>query len=171
MNRFDRLTIVCCLLFVFVALMPGCGDSERPAGFPKLYPVSLKVTQEGTPLAKALVSLKMSDGSMVWSTGGVTNEQGIVVLWTHGKFRGAPEGKFKVIITKIINEGEEEMLAAADREDYMAAAKIPVNSYSCVKDEYESFEKTPLEIEITKKSRKIDIDAGTAVKIKREYMR
>ena len=171
MNRIDRLTIICCLFFVFAAIMSGCGDAERPEGFPKLYPVSLKVTQESTPLAKASVSLKTSDGSMVWSTGGVTDEKGFVVLWTHGKFRGAPEGKFKVLITKIVNEGEEEMLAAANREDYAAAAKIPVNSYSCVKEEYESFEKTPLEIEITKKSRVIDIDAGPTVKIKREYMR
>ena len=171
MNRFNRLTIVCCLPFAFVVLMSGCGDSERPEGFPKLYPVSLKVTQEGTPLTKASVSLKMSDGSAVWSTGGVTDEKGVVVLWTHGKFRGAPEGTFKVLITKIVNEGEEEMLAAANREDYAAAAKIPVNSYSCVKDEYEFFEKTPLEIEITQKTRGLDIDAGPVVKITREYMR
>ena len=171
MNCLPKFSPVCSLFFAFVMLLSGCSGDKRPAGFPKLYPVSLKVMQEGTPLADASVSLRISDDSMTWSIGGRADEQGIVVLWTHGKFRGAPAGKFKVAVEKVFNEGEKEMIEAADRGDIAAANKIQVNSYAFVKDEYTAVKTTPIEIEITKKSKVIDIDAGPAVKIKRPYLR
>ena len=171
MNHLTQHSVVPCLFCAFALFVAGCGGSERPPGFPKLYPVSLKVAQEGQPLGGASVSLKISDNSMTWSIGGKTDEQGLAILWTHGKFRGAPIGTFKVAVEKIFNEGEAEMLEAANREDFAAANKIQVNSFSFVKDEYSSVSTTPIEIEITKNSKEIEIDAGPAVKIKREYMR
>ena len=171
MNSFIRFTAVCCAFFVLGFVLPGCGGDERPPGFPKLYPVSLQVLQEGAPLADAAVSLRISDNSMTWSIGGRTDEQGIAVLWTHGRFRGAPEGAFKVSLEKVVNEGEDEMLEALNREDLAAAARIRVESNSFVKEEYNSFGTTPIEIEITPRSRMIEIDAGPAVKIRREYLR
>jgi hypothetical protein len=171
MNDLTRFSAVCCLLFSFLLLLSGCGGSNTPPGFPKLYPVSLKVTQEGQPLANATVNLRISDNSITWSVGGTTDEAGIALLWTHGKFRGAPAGIFKVAVEKVFNEGESEMLQALNRDDKVAAAKIQVNSFSYVKSEYNSVETTPIEIEITKKSKIIDVDAGPIVKIKRDYMR
>jgi len=167
-TKFSPLAVY---LLMFIQLLSGCGGDKRPPGFPKLYPVSLKVMQEGQPLSEAAVSLSISDRSMTWSIGGVTDEQGIVVLWTHGKFRGAPAGMFKVAVNKLYNEGEKEMIEAGNREDFATAAKIQVNSFSYVKEEYNSVDTTPIEIEITSKSKMIDIDAGPAVKIKRAYMR
>ena len=161
------LSAVCCLPSLFL----GCGGDVRPPGFPKLYPVSLKVMQEGQPLADAAVSLRIADGSMTWSIGGRTNEQGVAELWTHGKFRGAPEGTFKVAVNKVVNEGEDEMNEAANRGDMAAASRIQVNSYSFVKEEYSSVSTTPIEVEITRQSRVIDVDAGAAVKLRREYLR
>lgn len=151
-------------------LLSGCGP-QKPDGFPKLYPISIKVLQEGKPLDNASVSLRLVDESMVWSIGGKTDDKGVAVLWTHGKYQGAPEGKFKVSINKTFNEGEKEMLEAADRNDFAAAAKIPVKSYSFVKTEYNSLETTPVVIDITPKSRMIDVDAGPEVKTELPYMR
>ena len=166
-----RFFTVCGVLFAFALPLSGCGGDAKPPGFPKLYPVSLQVMQEGVPLTKASVSLKIADNSMTWSIGGVTDEQGIAVLWTHGKFRGAPVGTFKVTVNKLFNEGEEEMNLAMNQGDEAAAAKIQVKSYSFVNEEYNLFATTPVEIEITTKSKVIDVDAGPAVKIQREYMR
>jgi hypothetical protein len=177
MNRFVTFPIVCPLFSLLALTLCGCGGDQRPPGFPKLYPVSIKVIQEGSPLADASVSLRISDASMTWSIGGRTDERGIAILSTHGRFRGAPEGKFKVTVEKIINEGEAEMLAAmsgvdaADERAYAAARRgHQVNSFSYVNEEYNSFNTTPIEIEINRKSREIEIDAGPAVKIRREYM-
>ena len=171
MSLFTKFSAIYCVFFAMTLVLSGCGGDQRPPGFPKLYPVSLKVMQEGQPLSEAAISLRKADHSIMWSIGGRTDEQGVVVLWTHGKFRGAPEGRFKVTVEKVINEGEAEMIQALDRGDQATAKKIQVNSYSFVKDEYNSVEKTPVEIEITRNSQVIDIDAGPAIKIKREYMR
>ncbi|HBT77501.1 MAG TPA: hypothetical protein DEB39_11415 [Planctomycetaceae bacterium] len=165
------VTIFHGLLCLLVLSLAGCGGDARPPGFPKLYPVSLKVTQGNVALAGASVKLREANASMTWSIGGMTDEEGIVVLWTHGRFRGAPEGKFKVAVSKLVNEGEEELIAALNREDHAAAKKITVNSYSLVAAEYESFSTTPIEIEITRKTRTLDISAGATVKIRREYLR
>jgi len=170
MNRFIKFSAVCSAFFALVLVLPGCGGEQRPPGFPRLYPVSIKVTQEGTPLADATVSLRISDDSMTWSIGGRTDDQGVATLWTHGKFRGAPVGTFKVALDKVANEGEDELLQALEREDG-TAARIQVNSFSFVPAEYNSVETTPIEIEITSRSRMIEVDAGPAVRIRREYLR
>lgn len=170
MKRYILNCLVISVLCTFILPMIGCGP-KLPDGFPRLYPVTLKVAQEGTPLADAVIALRASDNSMAWACGGTTDAQGMVVLWTHGKYEGAPAGKFKVMVSKFVNEGEKEMLEAADKGDFATANKIPVNSFTFVKPEYEEFEKTPIEIEITNKSRMIEVDAGPAVKEKRPYMR
>ncbi len=157
-------------LFVLALLLPGCGP-DVPDGFPKLYPVSIKVLQEGKPLDDAAVLLRIADGSMTWSVGGKTDTKGLAVLWTHGKYKGAPVGKFKVVLQKVFNEGEKEMNEAVDRGDYATANKIQVKSFSYVRDEYTSVATTPVEVDISRKSRVIEVDAGPAVRIQKEYMR
>ena len=172
MSHFPVFPFICFLFCALaLSLSSGCGGPERPAGLPPLFPVSLTVTQEGTPLADATIALRCAENSMTWTIGGRTGDNGVVVLWTHGRFRGAPAGTFKVTISKMINEGESEMLAALDRGDSAAAARIEVNSVSYVQEEYESFETTPVEIEITRRDRMINVDAGPAVRISRPYMR
>lgn len=162
--------LLCVLLFA-VTCFPGCFGSDRPPGFPRLYPVSLKITQEGQPVEGVNVRLRSVDDSLAWPLGGVTGPDGIAPLWTHGKFRGAPVGKYKVVLDKTVNEGEKEYLEAMEREDMAAARKIQVTSYSCFGEEYGKDSTTPLEIDIAKNSRVIDVDGGSAVKIKREYLK
>lgn len=158
-----------CLLLL-VLFVSGCAE-RRPPGFPTLYPVTLHVTQEGEPLADASVSLRWIDNSMTWSIGGTTDEKGNVRLATHGKFEGAPLGKFKVVVFKTVSIGEKEYEEASNRGDLKAAEKIDVQVFSHVENRYNSPDTTPIEIEITKKDRLIEVDAGKAVKIKQVFMK
>ena len=154
-----------------VLLFAGCSQ-RQPDDFPKLYPVNIHVAQNGTPLDDASIVLRPSDASVTpWTVGAKTDASGTATLWTHGKFKGAPAGKFKVIISKIVNEGEKEYLDALSREDAAAAQRIDVKSFSLVEDEFESETTTPLEIEITPKTRTIEIDAGPVVKNQRTYLK
>lgn len=165
-TKYHSITIVAsCLL-----LVAGC--SQRvPDGFPKIYPVALHVMQEGKPLERASILLRSADQSSEWAIGGVTDDSGNTTLWTHGKYRGAPAGKFKVVVSKVVNEGEQEYLDALDRQDTATARKIDVKSFSLVEDQYDSEETTPLEIEITPKTRTLEIDAGLPVRIPRKYLK
>ena len=136
-----------------------------PAGMPKLYPVLITVTQEGKPLADAGVSLRYADSSAgTWAIGGVTNATGIVKLHTNG-FPGAPEGKFKVVLTKQDNEGMAEYEAAGAQGDAAAARRVKVKIWSCIKEEYNDPSKTPLAVEITASTKTLEVDAGPVVKI------
>lgn len=167
---FSNVGLVFCLSALCLFSQLAC-RSLQPKDFPKLYPVVLSVTQEGKPLAGATVGLASPDDPVGWTVGGMTDRSGQAILWTHGKFKGAPAGKFKVRIEKDVVEGEKEYLEAMEREDYVAAHKIKVSCYSEVEKQFESYETTPIEIEITKKSSVIPIEAGPAVRIKKEYLK
>ena len=82
---------------VFITLT-GCGDSSKPAGLPTLYPVEVKVIQDGTPLVSAQVQLTSSAFS--WVAAGSTDDSGVASLWTAEKYSGAPAGHFKVTVTQ-----------------------------------------------------------------------
>ena len=155
-----------------IVFLTGCGGGGRkmPAGMPKLYPVSISVTQEGKPLADASVSLRYADPSAgTWAVGGKTDATGIVKLRTDG-FPGAPVGKFKVVLIKQDNEGMEEYAAAGAQGDTVAASKVKVKIWSCVKEEYNDPKKTPLEVEITASTQTLEVDAGPAVKIEQPFV-
>lgn len=170
-NSFAMKTIIYrSFLLLFVSALIGCGQNV-PDDFPKIYPVKLRIMQEGKPLEHAPILLRSTDQSSTWTVGGVSDATGTVTLWTHGKYQGAPAGQFKVLVSKVVNEGEAEYLAALNREDAVAARKIDVKSFSLVEERFESEATTPLEIEITPKTRIIDIDAGPAVRIRRAYLK
>jgi len=79
----------------------GCSD-DRPAGMPPLYPVTLTFTLDGQPLDAAFVMLHAEDGpNTAWAVGGTTDAEGRAIIVTHGQFRGAPAGKFKVCVVKV----------------------------------------------------------------------
>jgi hypothetical protein len=163
-------TMIVLLVFSGILVLDGCGG-PKPDGFPKIYPVELIVTQKGQPLTNADVSLISADDSLTWAVGGTSDQNGRVVLRTHGRYVGVPLGKFKVVLFKEANEGKQEYLDAMNRNDKAAAAKINVKIFSCVKPEYNSQTTTPIEIEITKNSKTINVDAGEAVKLPQEFLR
>jgi len=137
---------------------------------PKLYPVSISVTQEGKPLADAIVSLRYADPSAgTWTVGGRTEANGQAKLYTNS-YPGAPLGKFKVVLLKEENEGLAERAEAEGRGDSAAANQVKVKIWSCVEAKYNDPKKTPLDVEITADTKMLDVDAGPAVKIDQPFV-
>ncbi len=102
----QKLGMGCIGLSLILLVVPGCGDS-RPEGMPKLYPAKVTITQDGSPLADATVGFVSENSALTrWPAGGVTDANGIATIHTYGQYPGAPEGSFKVIVTKTINEGD-----------------------------------------------------------------
>ncbi|MDR3108453.1 MAG: hypothetical protein LBU65_02025 [Planctomycetaceae bacterium] len=162
------LALVSILCIVTVA---GCGGPLKPDGFPPLYPVSLVVTQDGKPSKKMTVQLISTDPSSTWAIGGQTDDNGKAKIVTHGQFDGVPLGKYKVVLNKIEMVNFDEYMAAKERRDEAAASKIDVKQFSCVEKQYNTVGTTPLEIEVTKSSKVIEIDAGPVVQIPEAFMK
>ena len=159
------------LLFTFVCLS-GCGGEKRPDGMPPLYSaVCVKVVQDGKPLEDAIVSLRPDEKGFTWGIGGRTDAQGVAQLWTHGKYKGAPAGTFKVVVTKEVKDGEKELTEALTRNDEKAAAAIKVQCFSFVEDKFSSESQTPVKLEITPSSKTLEVDVSPAVKIEKPYMK
>jgi len=157
------------MTIVIVVTLTGCTGSDKPAGFPKLYPVSVKVIQDGAPLAGA--SVQLTSSAFYWVAAGTTDNSGVAVLWTDGKYKGAPAGHFQVTVEKNINEGEEEYIAALNRYDSEAAAKIVVRSFSYVDEKFVTTATSPLTADIDSRTKQIEIDVSPAVKKERPYMK
>ena len=146
-----------------------------PDGVPKLYPVSVSVTQEGKPLAGATVMLRYADPSAgTWAVTGRTEADGVAKLYTNG-YPGAPAGTFKVVLDKREHDGlseEERVAEIAKLQAAQTGAVIPDAlmqagiKWSYVQPEYNDPAKTPLEVEITSSTKMLPVDAGSAVKIK-----
>jgi hypothetical protein len=169
---FNKLTTWFIILFPYFGFaLTGCDNQSKPDGFPKIYPVTITVTQEGKPFPDAQISLEPADGSKNWSVGGKSDQAGKVILRTYGKFDGAPLGKYKVVILKEINEGMDTYYEALNRGDNNAASKVNVSIFSLVEAKYNSALTTPIEIEITPNQKTFEIDAGSAVKEPRKFVR
>ena len=158
------------LSFAFF-LTTGCGGPARPAGMPKLYPASITVIQDGEPLAGALVLLSSEDPELVrWGPTGITDEQGVVVLRTDGKYNGAPLGTFKVVVEKRDRDPHPHPEWASlppenpnyRRYDIMEMAR---KNYDLVELHYGSIVDTPLTVEITAKRKNYTVDVGKSVRI------
>ena len=93
LQQFSVASVVICCVFA------GCGGEPEPEGLPKRYPVTLTFTQEGEPCVEAIVTL-FPESDSPWGTGGITDANGSVKVQTHGKFPGAPAGKYKVTVSK-----------------------------------------------------------------------
>ena len=141
--------------FVLLFGISGCGE-KYPDGMPKLINVSLTFTQEGKPLAGATVSLFSDDPSFKWTVGGTTDNNGVVVLKTHGSYTGTPEGRYKICVKKFMREGELQTMANPGAP--------PPKDYNLVESQYGFQKETPLSIEIKSGSKYEPFDVGAAVK-------
>jgi len=97
MTKSHLLFLICATLMLFSA----CSSQLKPDGLPKLYPLTLTLTQDGVPLDGASVSLFADDGLSTWTIGGTTDASGSMSPKTHGKFPGIPAGTYKVCVVKI----------------------------------------------------------------------
>jgi hypothetical protein len=104
--------------------------------------------QEDKPLHGAVVSLIPVDETQKgWSTGGSTDAEGVAEIYTYSKWKGVPPGRFKVVISKEIEE------IVRKKEVY----------FSLVDSQFTSAETTPFEIDIKGKTEQ-SFDVGKEVK-------
>jgi hypothetical protein len=98
MQQKSFYVLVTILIFLVCS---GCSNDNRPKDFPRLYPVTLTITQDDQPLDNALVLLYAeNEVDARWTVGSRTDAQGKAIIMTHGQFRGSPAGKFKVCVMK-----------------------------------------------------------------------
>ncbi|MDR0610085.1 MAG: hypothetical protein LBG58_08250 [Planctomycetaceae bacterium] len=140
------------LTFIVLFIFFGCHFVPAvPDGFPKnLYPCKLTILQNGTPLQGARVALVHQDENQKnWGISGISDTEGVVQLYTYGKWQGAPKGKFKVTIVKHLVEGPENKEI----------------TYTLINEQFAEPETTPLELEIKGKTTQT-FDVGAAIKKK-----
>jgi hypothetical protein len=149
------------IIFLGTLFFIGCSRTEYPKDLPTLYPVKIKMTQQEVPLVDASVFLTPADGSK-WNAGGTTDSNGIVVLYTHGRYKGAAAGTYKVTVDKY-EIGQEKPNA---QEIYLKTGNYPESdTFSFVDIQYTNPNKTPLEIIVSKNNGYFNFDLGAAVHI------
>lgn len=163
-SLFPLVLLLACTFF-------GCNRGpEKPEGLPDLQPVTLQLTQDGKPLADAEVILR-SDEIGRWSCGGRSNEKGVVVIHTHGRFSGAPLGKHKVVVSKIkSSDSENDSKKHSPGElNEMAEKRQAKGGFGqtvyLVERKYSDILTTPLEIEVKTGNNRFDLDVGPVVEI------
>ncbi|MDR0609790.1 MAG: hypothetical protein LBG58_06750 [Planctomycetaceae bacterium] len=137
------------LFLISLVLVVGCTREQRPEGIPTLYPCIITITQDGKPLAGAMVTLYTeSSDDRRWSPGGTTNPQGAVQIKVLGKYSGAPVGTYKVTVEK------------------QEIENVNSNSYyhiSLMETQYTKLQETPLKIEVTPQGVNQTFDVGKPV--------
>ena len=164
------------LLLIYIVAMltfTGCkfGGEALPDGMPGLVPATLQLTQDGAPLAGASVSLIDMAGSQQWYPSGSSDAGGAVELYTNGRYKGAPEGKYKVVVTK--TETDPSKLGPTPdvndpnfREFIEKSANERRDTYTLIDKKFGDAKSTPLEVEIKKGGEVQKLDVGEKVKIK-----
>lgn len=156
------------VLTVIALFLGGCGGEKIPPGMPKPVPCDVVVIQDDKPLGGAMVRLRSVDGAS-WTAMGLTDDAGKATLYTMDRFKGAVPGKYKALVTKRDYEPGDPIPNLRPGEiptPEMTQGLRPAVSFSLVEEQYGSLETTPLEIEVSKKTRKHTIDVGKAVRIK-----
>ncbi|MDR2642031.1 MAG: carboxypeptidase-like regulatory domain-containing protein [Planctomycetaceae bacterium] len=155
-----------CVLCTLISII-GCGKpSNIPIDFPKIYPCEITVVQDGKPLENAMVSFRPIGDANKYAKGcsAVTDANGKALMVTYGQ-NGVPTGIYKVLISKLHDEGGIEV------EDNFGSKSIQgAKVYSYIDVKYSDEKLTPYEIEIKeqKEIQKLQCDVGTAI---RQYIR
>ncbi|MDR2172154.1 MAG: hypothetical protein LBP59_18570 [Planctomycetaceae bacterium] len=162
---FSNLCVCISITIIFIC---GCGKrSNLPADFPKIYPCEISVVQEGNPLTEANVFFSPIGNADKYASGcsGVTDVNGKANILTYGK-NGVPAGKYKILISKLKDEGGVEVEDAFVGSKKIQGAKV----YSYVEAKYSDKDLTPYEIEIKeqKNTHALQCDVGLAI---RQYLR
>jgi hypothetical protein len=160
---FSRIAFLSLILLLF---QNGCGGPQKPDGMPPLYPCSITILQDETPLAGAVVAL-VGDGK--WASHGQTDEKGVAKIITYGQFQGSPEGTYLVTVSKRISEGDPPKSNVDENGRVLGPPTLVVPSYvELVASEYTSSKTTPLTIEVkpAKKGNDQTFDVGKAVHVK-----
>jgi hypothetical protein len=136
--------VILLMAFCFTSCAPSL-----PKGMPPIYPCTITLNQEGVPLEGASVALIPEDTTLTFVFAGATNSDGSVEMYSHGKHRGVPAGKYKLTVRK------------SDRE----IQNDKVWEVSLVDIQYRKPDTSPLQIEIAEKKNNFTFELGKAVKI------
>ena len=151
------------IIFSFIAalsLQMGCGkDINRPDDLPKLYPVSVTVTQEGKPLPGATVTLNSKTPTKYGTCSAETDASGVAVLRTYG-YNGAPLGQYTVMVEKRGVEGARET-----KDEYGTTMMSGGKIYQYVDAKYTNEGSTPFSIDVTEKGAKEAFEVGAPVRL------
>ena len=139
------------LVFLCLVTLLGCSQNSVPDGLPKLVSVTLTITQDGAPLSGATVLLTDPSGSIPFTVGGLTDSKGTVVLYTHGRYKGAPLGQFKVQVTKTESDPAPPAppFGSPEYYEYLKATHPPTKTYTLVEKQYTQVETTTLALDVT----------------------
>ena len=159
--------------FIFLALLIfcGCGGKKKPADLPLLHPCKITVIQDGKPLEGATVSLTAQGTPLRFTTAAITDKQGVAVIKTDIDWPGAPEGKYKVCIKKVVApKTDSTENAPSDPAQYAEYQKKLAESsdltMSYVDSKYLRPRTSPVEIEVKPGGFEDTVDVGPAVEQK-----
>ncbi len=121
--------------------LSGCMSSGEvlPKDLPELTPCHITVTQDNAPLADASVTLVLIEGNQQWYPGGKTDASGVAELYTNGRYKGAPAGKYKIIVKKL--ESDPSKLPPAPPETDPGYGAWMEKSQKEVRHSYQTVEK------------------------------
>lgn len=162
--RHSLFLLLTMAIFV-IGMISGCRDASRPADLPKLQPCTLTFTQEGKPLAGAIISLEPVDKSSKWSVTSITDESGTAKIVTHGQFPGAPEGDYIIVITKEENEQEKSDRKVYDDLGNEIDAGGMISTFTCVEKEYTDAKTSPLKYAVIKGKNTREFECGKAIRV------
>jgi len=163
MSNNKTFSFFLCLLTI--GFIVGCGP-KLPDGMPKLYPVTITVTQDGTPMEGADVILS---GVGDWMSTGTTDANGLAKLYTLGQYVGVPAGTHKVTVTKVVAEGEKPPPNPFDAEsqrvfqEYQRAGKTYVQFHTTAR-EYRIPDTSPLSVEVKSGVKNVSVDVKGTIK-------
>lgn len=161
--------IILCFILLTIPAAGGC-QARRPSDLPRLMPCRITLLQDGNPLERANVTLRSVDEEQNWYPGGHSDASGTLDIYTNGRYKGAPAGRYKVIVTK--TEMDDDHIPPAPSEDDPAHVKwtnkyknLEPDWYSLIEKKYTLRETTPHEIEILKgKKCEATFDVGKKVR-------
>jgi len=161
-------SFVCTSLVSLLAtiLLSGCGGPARPADLPPLYPCTVTVLQDGQPLSEGVVSLSSTDPSFKWAVFAQLDASGKGKLFTQGLYPGAPEGEYKVVISKEETVTEQIGPAVVRQGEFGEETITPTRAtvYTLVEKDYADAATTPLSITIAKKGNDQQFECGKPVR-------
>ncbi|MGL4594793.1 MAG: hypothetical protein ACRCUY_08715 [Thermoguttaceae bacterium] len=147
----------------------GC-SSNLPEGLPRLYPCTIAVIQDGSPLIDATVVLQSNEPGHIWIPMGTTDATGTATIYTNGRYLGAELGSYKILVSKGISESSAGPPPPEDSPEYpkwtRKASNAEIREYAIVDPLFSDPSKTPHVIEITKKKNAATVDVGKTVKIR-----
>lgn len=153
------------LSLLLLAVFFGCKQEQRPEGLPDLYPFSVRIVQDGTPLPDANVTLITDDSKLMrWPCGGNTDANGVAKLNTYG-FDGAPAGKFRVTVSKSESTGGPQNSEEAVKLMQEGSA-VETQVFDLVDPIYKNQDQTPLTVEVSAdpKGGTAEFDVGAATR-------